>query len=133
MQENAVGPYDDELTSGRRCSDYTGNTDNLNFDCGECTVADIVLSLGAEHGTNNKIKCWHFDHSQSRSSNSIMCLLLLTLLRCGDDVHPWPGPSTPKIPYTVCDKGITARSEAIDCDRCEGWTHVILIIDYDLL
>lgn len=68
--------------------------------------------------------------------------LMLFLMQSGD-VHPHPGPvvadsqscvkanSTtykkgrqPKYPCVICEKGVTSRSKAVDCDVCGQWTHI---------
>ena len=52
------------------------------------------------------------------------------------DVHVHPGPTSVgaqgkvkptrliRFPCQQCGRGVTARSRAVSCDGCEGWTHV---------
>ena len=51
--------------------------------------------------------------------------LLRLLMVCGDvENNPGPPKRAPKYPCTECNKGVTSRSKAINCDSCNEWTHV---------
>ena len=89
-----------------------------NIDSGNIVCADLILSFRQEASDHNGV-----NKTQHSTFSSSVQLLIIALIRSGD-IHPHPGPRVPKHPCTVCDKGVTARSKAVECDQCFCWTHI---------
>lgn len=50
-------------------------------------------------------------------------VVIMGLLLAGD-VHPCPGPRTPKHPCIICQRAVIKSSKAISCDSCNNWVHI---------
>lgn len=46
----------------------------------------------------------------------------LMIMQAGD-LHPNPGPHTPKFPCVVCGKAAKWGQRCVCCDQCQGWYH----------
>lgn len=89
-------------------------------ECHQLLIVPIHLYSASNHLTRKQGACY----SQNPKFSTF---LLLCMLACGD-IQPNPGPipskRLPKNPCVRCDRNITSRSKAVDCDDCGRWTHV---------
>ena len=53
--------------------------------------------------------------------NALYSLLILML---AGDLHPNPGPYTPKFPCGICNKAAKWNQRATCCDQCDTWYHI---------
>lgn len=99
-------------------------------DFGECATFLITSTqkyADVDSKFNSLKKLKKIVHKTNKINADSRTILLLSMLRCGD-IQSNPGPPkpkrTPKHPCVQCGRGVTSRSKAVDCDKCERWTHI---------
>ena len=89
-------------------------------------------SLGGHIGnllpTRNRLKRSFFKSRINKYSSLSICSNVqllkdssVKLILIAGDIHQHPGPL--KFPSSVCNKSVTSRQKAVECDTCQRWCH----------
>ena len=89
-------------------------------------------SLGGHIGnllpTRNRLRQSFFKSRINRYSSLSICSNVqllkdssVRLILIAGDIHQHPGPL--KFPCSVCNKSVTSRQKAVECDTCQRWCH----------
>ena len=130
--------FKQDIKSGTRrnicdSSEYSDgrNESRLNFELGvkiglldgghlgKWNTAGTVVIKRRYHGSRIS------RYSNKSSSVSLQLLKNCTIkqiLNCGD-VHPHPGQTRLKDPFSVCKKSVKRKHKAVSCDICQSWCH----------
>ena len=81
------------------------------------THAMSACLLVAQRATNRPLR-----HTTHKPCAPLTILALHTIMLLAGDVEPNPGPSQ-TAPCLICDKGVSWRSKALQCDGCNRWLH----------